>query len=364
MSIYPASRDARDRFILDRRPARLPHDAWQSHGVHVEDERLADGAIVSSATIFLTGRECPWRCVMCDLWRDTTTSDTPAGAIAAQVASAMQSLRASDRPVRQVKLYNAGSFFDPHAVPDSDHVPVARALAHITHVVVESHPALVGDQTRRFRDLLREHTTGHEPPVLEVAMGLETAHPDALDRLNKRMTVATFTRAAEELARLGAALRVFLLISPPFVPLDEHDTWLLRSIDVALDCGASAVSLIPTRTGNGAMDALAAAGEFASPSLADVERSLSIAIDRVRGGVRGVRSWDARSPGDLASQDLTPRTPSTTRVFADVWDLERFAECAHCFDARRARLRAINLTQHDAAPVECAHCGGGNRSRA
>ena len=74
---------------------------------------------------------------------------------------------------------------------------------------------------------------------LEVAMGLETAHPDALERLNKRMTVEDFTLAAERLLTRGVSLRVFLLISPPFVPLDEQNDWLLRSIAVPFSCGAA-----------------------------------------------------------------------------------------------------------------------------
>ena len=63
---------------------------------------------------------------------------------------------------------------------------------------------------------------------LEVAMGLETAHPGALERLNKRVTLEGFARAAAELRRRDVALRVFVLIAPPFVPVDEQDAWLLE----------------------------------------------------------------------------------------------------------------------------------------
>ena len=49
-------------------------------------------------------------------------------------------------------------------------------------------------------------------------MGLETAHPDALARLNKGCTLDDFARAARALAAHGVGLRVFLLVHPPFVP--------------------------------------------------------------------------------------------------------------------------------------------------
>lgn len=326
MSVYPPGRGARDRFILDRRPPRASHDPWKAQGVIVEEERCADGSIAPVATVFLTGRECPWRCLMCDLWMHTLEIDTPLGAIPAQITEARQTLSPSHGAVEHIKLYNAGSFFDPRAVPDDDYEPIARALTGCSHVIVESHPSLVGERTRLFLDALHRHHT--QPITLEVAMGLETVHPDALERLNKRMDVAGFARAAERLAGLGVALRVFLLVQPPFVRADAQDEWLRRSIDVAFASGASAVSLIPTRTGNGALDALGQ-GEFTPPCLAVIERSVDVGLERV---------------------------PPRGRLFVDLWDLERFAQCKACLDARRARLRTMNLTQRPLPPVHCAAC--------
>ena len=68
---YPDGAKERDRFVLERRGAREALDPWRHQGVIVEDEYGEDGAIARVATVFLTGRECPWRCVMCDLWRYT-----------------------------------------------------------------------------------------------------------------------------------------------------------------------------------------------------------------------------------------------------------------------------------------------------
>jgi archaeosine synthase beta-subunit len=327
MPPYPSSAAARDRYVLDRRTPRPAHDPWRAQGLLVEDERAADGTIARVATVFLTGRECPWRCVMCDLWRHTTEHDTPRGAIAAQVAAARKTLDESREPVSQMKLYNAGSFFDPRAVPEADYDAVAAHLDGFPRIIVESHPSLVGARTATFLDALRRHQPS---PALEVAMGLETAHPGALERLHKRMTVDGFLLAARRLESLGVARRVFLLVSPPFVPAAEQDEWLLRSIDVALAAGATVVSLIPTRPGNGALEGLAEQGSFRSPRLHDLERSFALAHDRV--------------------------TRGRARIFADLWDLERFADCAHCLDARRARLRAMNLGQRHQPEVICAHC--------
>jgi radical SAM enzyme (TIGR01210 family) len=328
VNVYPRGRIARDRFVLERRGPRVSRDPWQHQGVLIEDERAADGRITRAATVFLTGRECPWRCVMCDLWQYTTAADTPSGAIPAQILSARREFTGA--PVQCLKLYNAGSFFDPRAVPDTDYAAIAAALHGVPRVVVESHPSLIGARTESFLAAVRASPDG-AGPAIEIAMGLETAHPAALEALHKGITVTAFARAASRLRALGAALRVFVLIAPPFVPGDEQDRWLLESIDVALSCGASVVSMIPARSGNGAMEALASAGHFRAPRLNDVERGVRLA--HATHGGRG-------------------------RIFADLWDLERFSACAACLDLRHARLHEINLSQRVAPEISCSVCGG------
>jgi hypothetical protein len=160
-----------------------------------------------------------------------------------------------------------------------------------------------------------------QQPRLEVAIGLETAHEPTLARLNKRMTVDSFRRAAGFLADHDIALRVFILLNPPFLKGAEAIEWACRSIDVAADCGAGACSVIPTRGGNGAMEALG--DEVERPGLPALEAVIEYGLSR----------------GDL-------------RVFADLWDIERFFDCA-CSLARAERLRTMNRTQRPAEPVVC-----------
>ena len=329
---YPEGSTDRDRFVLDRRPTRRRHDPWRYQGLLIEDEPTAAGALATVATVFLTGRECPWRCVMCDLWRYTTEEDTPVGAIPAQLDQLLAGLdaRPEEPSPTVVKLYNAGSFFDPRAVPVSDYHAIAARLAEFDHVVVESHPALVGPRIDRFREALDQEACPQDRSIgLEVAIGLETAHADSLARLHKRMTIDDFRRASDYLKAREVALRVFLLVHPPFIPRAEREESLTSSVDLAWQCGASAVSLIPTRSGNGAMEALAEGGLFEPPTLRDLERAVEIARSRARG-----------------------------RVFADLWDLDRLATCPRCFFERAERLRLQNLQQSGLPPIPCDACGG------
>ena len=95
---------------------------------------------------------------------------------------------------------------------------------------------------------------------------IETAVLSArpLEKLNKRMTVEDFRQAAEFLKHHNIDLRVFILLRPPFQTEAEGLEWACHSLDVAAECGATVCSLIPTRGGNGALEAM---GEIAVPGL-------------------------------------------------------------------------------------------------
>lgn len=294
LAVYPESAAERDRWILSRRGQRAELDPRRPWAFFVEEERSKDGEIVPVATVFLTNRECPWRCLMCDLWKNTLAESVPAGAIPEQIDYALERLPAA----RQIKLYNSGSFFDPRAIPAEDYAAIAERVRLFERVIVENHPALVGEAAVRFRDLVGR--------PLEVAMGLETAHPEISAKLNKRMTVEQFRGAADFLRANGIDLRVFILVKPPFMREEEAVEWAARSVDFAFDCGATAITLIPTRGGNGAMEELA----YAPPRLETLEAAFEYGLGLRRG-----------------------------RVFVDLWDVRSDDT------ARLERLRELNLTQ-------------------
>jgi hypothetical protein len=242
------------------------------------------------------------------------------------------------RPARNVKLYNAGSFFDPQQIPPEDDEAIAREVAGFERVIVESHPAFLtgayAERCRRFQSLI--------PGRLEVAIGLETAHPEVLARLNKRMTLDAFRKGPDFLHQQDIALRVFVLLSPPFMPAAEAVEWACRSIDGAAVSARPVCSVIPTRGGNGAMEALG--DEFVPPRLRS--RRSSSTVFSVGGPLD--------PPAILRTRDRRagPFGPAM-RVFADLWDIERFYSC-ECSPARAARLDTMNREQRLHAPIACA----------
>ena len=76
------------------------------------------------------------------------------------------------------------------------------------------------------------------------------------------------------------------------------------------------------------MHALVATGAFVPPRLSDIETAAGAA-----------------------------RAATSSRVFVDLWDFDRFASCAACGPLRRERLRQFNMRQVLGPPGTCGRCG-------
>jgi uncharacterized Fe-S cluster-containing MiaB family protein len=341
-----------DRWVLSRRSPRPALDPWRVHAAIVEPERTRHGTVEDVATVFLTNRECPFRCVMCDLWKYTTTERVPDGAIPAQIEQALAGMPRANH----VKLYNAGNFFDAQAVPPGDLPRIVELVAGFRTVIIECHPLLVGRRCVEFAERLRKTPSpptplprgerggsGPSPPrregrgaELQVAMGLETIHPEVLPRLNKRMTLADFERATRFLTAHDIPVRAFILLRPPLLDEEEGLEWANRSVEWAFSIGVECCVIIPTRAGNGAMEELQSQGLFHPPTLASLERALAHGI---------------------ALKTRHAERDDYCRVFVDLWNIEQLFTCPACGPARADRLRRMNLEQVVLPPVACA-CGG------
>lgn len=302
-----------DQNILELRPAKENLDPSKPYHYLNEQEIDAQGNLRKVNTLFLTNKECPFKCTMCDLWKHTLDGPTPQGAIPEQISYALNRLPEAS----VVKLYNNGNFFDTAAIPPADYSAIAKLLRGFDRVIVENHPKLCNQRCLEFNSMLEGS--------LEIALGLETIHPEVLPKLNKQVTTDNFSKAVSFLSKNGVATRAFILLNPPYlINAEENIDWTLKSIDFAFDSGVDACSVIPTRAGNGIMDKLKEEGKFIPPTLNALETAFEKSLSLNKG-----------------------------RVFVDLWDLEHFSTCDLCFEERRSRLEQMNLCQKIRPSVEC-----------
>ena len=306
-----------DQQIRSLRPAKEHVDPYRAHGSLIEDERRPGGTTERALTVFLAGAECPYTCTFCDLWKWTIDGPTPPGALTAQLENILNA-QAGPLPNR-LKIYNASNFFDQRAVPADDVPGIARLAAPFAGVTVESHANTIGPRTLA----LARQLSGR----LEVAVGLETIHPLAAERVNKRLDLGRFDWAARFLAENRIDLRVFVLLGAPYVPAGESVAWTVRAVEYAVERGAAMVSIIPVRGGNGEIERLEALGYFTRPTLSQLEDALD---------------------GCLQFTD--------TVVTADLWDVNRLIACGHCAAQRTERLRLVNATGRAQTRIACTAC--------
>lgn len=287
-----------------------PHVPY--HFLHEQEPGL-DGITESVNTLFLTGKECAFKCLMCDLWKNTLDVPSPPGAILNQIDYALARLPEAD----VIKLYNNGNFFDPNAISPADYPAISKRLAGYKRVIVENHPKLCNHLCTDLNNLLSGK--------LEIAMGLETIHPVALPKLNKQITPHDFKRATAFLIRHNIDVRAFVLLSPPYITSDQDNiSWALKTIAFAFDCGVKRCSVIPVRSGNGVMEQLAKHNDYMPPSLAMLETVLEQALLMQKG-----------------------------QVFADTWEIGFLSTCSRCFEARKKRLESMNLSQQIETKISC-----------
>jgi len=307
-----------DQWIVSNRGPKNSVDPLKPYGWLIEKERTVSGVIEDVGIIFLTNRECPFHCLMCDLWKNTTDQPVPIGAIPDQIEWALEQMPST----KHLKLYNSGSFFDESAISQQDYPRIASLLSSFETVIVESHPKLINEKCLHFKNLLK--------PELQVALGLETVNSDLLQKLNKQMTLEDFSNSVSYLTDQGISSRAFILLRPPFLSESEGIFWAKRSLDFAFKVGVECCTIIPVRAGNGGMDLLMEKGDFSLPDIHSLESVLEYGIGL-----------------------------SSGRVFADVWDSDLFSICEKCIGQIINRLTVMNLSQKIVSRIKCT-CGKNN----
>ena len=268
---YPAV-CRRDRWVLARRGAKAALDPARAVRLRSGRTSVTRPARSCRRRCLPHQRECPFRCVMCDLWmQHARRHRSPQATIPEQIRRALAALP----PVRQVKLYNAGSFFDPAAIPVEDDSRSPRLVGGLDRVIVEAHPAFLrGAAWRSVPPLPRciERPAGSGHRARDGAPGRAGAAQQADDARLVRDAAADFlVRHDIDSARVRAAqARRSCRRTKVSHGRADRSTW-------PASAGPPPAPSFPTRRGNGALEAI---GEPGSPP--------SLRRARARGRVRPV----------------------------------------------------------------------------
>jgi radical SAM enzyme (TIGR01210 family) len=189
----------------------------------LEDINFGDKKCKKLMTILIsTG--CEWAskgrgpCTMCNFWiqynKNIKSSD-----IINQFKKEVKKYDFKKEDIREVCIFNSGSFFNDHIIPEKVRSEIMKTIADYTsvkNVVVESRPEFITEKkVRKLKEIL-----GNKD--LEVAIGLESSDDFIREKIiRKGFTLKEFEKAARILKKAKANLRVYVLIKPIILREDE-----------------------------------------------------------------------------------------------------------------------------------------------
>ncbi len=256
---------------------RLPEIVTQLRDVRPADPRayistwtekdVLDGKVVDAWVIILRTRGCYWArtsgCSMCGYVNDVAVEVTPAD-LEAQLAKVLP-LHAG-QPF--VKVYTSGNFFDDREVfPDVRRQILKELGDRCDKVLVETLAHLV-------RRAPLEEALGLAGR-LEIALGLESANEVVLRQsVNKVWGLKEHVRAADLAHAVGATVKSYLLLKPPFLTDREAIEDAIETAH-AVDACSDTISINPMNVQrNTLVDHLWARGEYRPPWLWSVAEVL------------------------------------------------------------------------------------------
>ena len=219
------------------------YDPHEPTRVWLDTDNTPDG-VVPSLTIILNTGGCRWAraggCTMCGYVAESVEGGTvPHDALMEQIDAALEHEREhADSECGLVKIYTSGSFLDEREVPAETRRAIAETFADRDRMVVESLPDFV--------ERPRLETFTDRGIDLDVAVGLETATDRVRhDCLNKYFEFAEFETACETAEAVGAGVKAYLLMKPPFLTEAEAVDDMVDSVR-RVEPYAHTVSMNPT----------------------------------------------------------------------------------------------------------------------
>jgi archaeosine synthase beta-subunit len=205
------------------------YDRDEPTRVWLDEDNTPDG-VRESLTIILNTGGCRWAraggCTMCGYVAESVEGGTVAHeSLMTQIETCLTHEREnSEERAPLIKIYTSGSFLDEREIPAETRQAIAETFGDRERIVVESLPDFV--ERERLTDFTDE---GLET---DVAIGLETATDRVRhDCVNKYFDFEDFIAASETAAEVGAGIKAYLLMKPPFLSESEALGDMISSVE-------------------------------------------------------------------------------------------------------------------------------------
>ncbi len=178
------------------------------------EKDLLSGEIVDAVVVILRTSGCSWArkkgCTMCGYINDCNPEVSGENLIT-QTERAFEKANGGD----VLKIFTSGSFLDDREISHEARQKILeRASGRFEQVTIETRPEYV------TRESLEDCLSRVEN--LQVALGLESANDLVLSHsINKGFLFSDYQKAADIVREVGASLKTYLLLKPPF--LTEED---------------------------------------------------------------------------------------------------------------------------------------------
>lgn len=145
----------------------------------------------------------------------------------------------------ELALYNDGSFFAEAEIPMDDLREIAKLInkSDIKVLSVESLPQFITkEKLEEFSQILGENI------LLEVGIGLQSSNSIVREVcVNTSFSNEDFENAVKTLNDVGAKVKTYVLVKPPFLTEEEAIDDALNTLEYLNNLGEKYVTLCPTR---------------------------------------------------------------------------------------------------------------------
>lgn len=211
-----------------------------------------------TVTIVIPSRGCSWAlseyggCSVCGYVNDSSRDRAvPVDTIIKRLSELLIEAKYSKKI--EVQIFNSGSFFDEKDVFSDLRSKIIDLITNIPEVfklAVECRTEYIIEE----KNIIEETIEQLKGVILEIGIGLESSNDTILkDCWNKGTTLANYKKSVKILQTLGAKIKSYIFIKPPFLTERDAIRDTILTISQVAQIGTDVISINPCNVQNGTL---------------------------------------------------------------------------------------------------------------